>query len=217
MSYLFKKGLGYVHSLFSKNGEKSTKHLLAKGDVRAYDAMKNSYASKSDQAKFGADQGYIYDDALSNDNQQVYYNPESGKMLYSVTGTHNVSDIGTDFKLMTGGLKQTKRYKEAEDTFSLAKQKYQPKETVAFGTSLGGGIASNLDADRIVTLNKANAPFEKSGKRQVNIRTHGDIVSIFGANQKHMNTISSKGNLYDPMTWLNSHGSHNLKGKDLFI
>ena len=216
MSYLFKKGLGYVHSLFSKNGEKSTKHLLAKGDVRAYDAMKNSYASQSDQAKFGAEQGYVYDSALSNSNQQVYWNPESGKMLYSVTGTHNVSDIGTDFKLMTGGLKQTKRYKEAEDTFNLAKQKYQPKQTVAYGTSLGGGIASNLDADRIVTLNKANAPGAKTGKREVAIRTHGDVVSIFGANQKHMNTISG-GNLYDPMTWLNSHGSHNLKGKDLFI
>ena len=216
MSYLFKKGLGYVHSLFSKNGEKSTKHLLAKGDVRAYDAMKNSYASQSDQAKFGADQGYIYDGALSNDNQQVYYNPESGKMLYSVTGTHNISDIGTDFKLMTGGLKQTKRYKEAEDTFNLAKQKYQPKESVAYGTSLGGAIVSNLNADKIVSLNKANAIGAKTGKREVAIRTHGDIVSVFGANQKHMNTISG-GDLYDPMTWLNSHGSHNLKGKDLFI
>ena len=179
MSYLFKKGLGYVHSLFSKNGENQTKHLLAKGDVRAYDAMKNSYASQSDQAIFGASQGYIYDDALSNSNQQVYYNPESGKMLYSVTGTHNVSDIGTDFKLMTGGLKQTKRYKEAEDTFNLAKQKYQPKETVAYGTSLGGAISSNLDADRIVTLNKANAIGAKTGKREVAIRTQGDIVSIF--------------------------------------
>ena len=216
MSYLFKKGLGYVHSLFSKNGENQTKHLLAKGDVRAYDAMKNSYASQSDQAIFGASQGYIYDDALSNSNQQVYYNPDSGKMLYSVTGTRQVSDIGVDFQLMRGKLKDTKRYKEAEDTFNLAKQKYQPKETVAYGTSLGGAISSNLDADRIVTLNKANAIGAKTGKREVAIRTQGDVVSIFGANAKHMNTISG-GNLYDPMTWLNSHGSHNLKGKDLFI
>ena len=216
MSYLFKKGLGYVHSIFSKNGDKSTKHLLAKGDVRAYDAMKNSYASQSDQAKFGADQGYIYDDALSNDNQQIYYNPASQKMLYSVTGTHNISDIGTDFKLMTGRLNDTKRFKEAETTFNLAKQKYQPKESVAYGTSLGGAIASNLDADRIVTLNKANAIGAKTKKREVAMRTQGDIVSIFSANAKHQNTISG-GNLYDPMTWLNSHGSHNLKGKDLFI
>ena len=216
MSYLFKKGLGYVHSLFSKNGEKQTKHLLAKGDVRAYDAMKNSYASQSDQAKFGADQGYIYDDALSNSDTQVYYNPESGKMLYSVTGTHNVSDIGTDFQLMRGKLNDTKRFKQAEDTFNLAKQKYQPKETVAYGTSLGGAIASNLDADRIVSLNKANAIGAKTGKREVAIRTHGDIVSVFGANAKHMNTIGN-GDLYDPMTWLSSHGSHNLKGKDFFI
>ena len=216
MSYLFKKGLGYVHSLFSKNGEKQTKHLLAKGDVRAYDAMKNSYASQSDQAKFGQDQGYIYDDALSNDNQQVYYNPQSGKMLYSVAGTHNVSDIGTDFQLMRGKLNDTKRFKQAEDTFTLAKQKYQPKETVAYGTSLGGAISSQLDADRIVTLNKANAIGAKTGKREVAIRTHGDIVSVFGANAKHMNTIGG-GDLYNPMTWLNSHGSHNLKGKDLFI
>jgi hypothetical protein len=216
MSYLFKKGLGYVHSLFSKNGEKRTKHLLAKGDVRAYDAMANSYASQSDQSKFGADQGYIYDGALSNDNQQVYYNPTSQKMLYSVTGTHNISDIGTDFKLMTGRLNDTKRYKQAEDTFNLAKQKYQPKETVAYGTSLGGAIASNLDADRIISLNKANAIGAKTGKREVAIRTHGDIVSVFGANAKHMNTISG-GDLYTPSTWLNSHGSHNLKGKDLFI
>jgi len=153
---------------------------------------------------------------LSNDNQQVYYNPTSQKMLYSVTGTHNVSDIGTDFQLMRGKLNDTKRFKQAEDTFNLAKQKYQPKETVAYGTSLGGGIASQLDADRIVTLNKANAIGAKTGKREVAIRTHGDIVSVFGANAKHMNTIGG-GDLYNPMTWLNSHGSHNLKGKDLFI
>jgi hypothetical protein len=117
---------------------------------------------------------------------------------------------------MRGKLKDTKRYKQAEDTFSLAKQKYQPKETVAYGTSLGGAIASNLDADRIVTLNKANPIGAKTGKREVAIRSHGDVISIFGANAKHMNTISG-GDLYNPMTWLNSHGSHNLKGKNLFI
>jgi len=215
-SYIFKKGTGYIHSLFSKNGEKKTKHLLAKGDINAYDAMKNSYASQKDQSKFGAGQGYIYDSALSNDNQQVYYNPNTGKMLYSITGTHNLSDVATDFKLMTSGVKSTKRYKEAEDTFNLAKQKYNPKETVAYGTSLGGGIASNLDADRIITLNKANPIRAKTGKREVAIRTQGDIVSIFGANAKHMNTIGG-GNLTDPTTWLDAHGSHNLKGKDLFI
>ena len=217
-NYLFKKGVGYVHSLFSKNnnGEKRAKHLLAKGDINAYDAMKNSYAKQEDQEKFGSDKGYVYDRELSNDNQQIYYNPDSGKLLYSIAGSHTVQDIKTDFDLMRGKLKDTKRYKEAEDRFNLAKQKYQPKETVAYGTSLGGGIASNLDADRIITLNKANAPFAKTGSREVAIRTQGDIVSLFGANAKHMNTISG-GDLYNPMTWLSSHGSNVLKGKNLYI
>jgi hypothetical protein len=47
---------------------------------------------------------------LSNHNQKVYYNPTERKLLYNVSGTHNISDIGTDIYLALGGLKNTNRY-----------------------------------------------------------------------------------------------------------
>ena len=40
----------------------------------------------------------------------------------SVAGTHNLRDIGTDFMLGIGKLKNTSRYKEAKLTIDKAKK-----------------------------------------------------------------------------------------------
>lgn len=48
--------------------------------------------------------GYQIDKGLSNDNQQVYYNPESKKLLYNVTGSQSLNDwVNVDAKLALGG------------------------------------------------------------------------------------------------------------------
>ena len=209
---LYKKGFNMVSNLFKKKGNHKTK-MFKKGDLDLYEGFKNSYASRKDQEKFGADAGYIFDAELSNDNQQVYFNPTSQKMLYSVSGTHNLSDIGTDIQLMRGRLKDTKRYKQSQATLDKAKEKYQPESVTGYGTSLGGQIVNNLsDIDRKITLNKATPIFGKSSKGE-HIRSQGDIVSIFGANAKHAQTLSGGGDLFDPKTWLNAHSSDSIKGK----
>lgn len=213
-SYLFKKGVGYVHSLFTK--KKPKKDLLTEGDVDLHAVIKSSYGKEADQEKFAKDYNYIFDKELSNDNQQVYFNPENKHLMFSVTGTHNLADVGTDFKLMTGGLKQTKRFKEAEDTFAKAKSKYEPSSTTAVGHSMGGSITAKLNADKIVTYNKGMELGGKTRKRETAVRSTGDIISALGMGNKHMTTISG-GNLTDPSTWLRSHNSDVLKNRGLMV
>ena len=80
-AYIFNKGLQAYNSIFKKQSE-DPKSLFSKGNVDLHAAMKNSYARQKDQKRFGLEQGYSYDPELSNDNQQVYWNPESKKLLF---------------------------------------------------------------------------------------------------------------------------------------
>ena len=101
--------------------------------VSLHNVLKNSYKSKP----AGNMNGYELDKSLSNHNQQVYYNPNEKKLLMSVAGTHNLRDVGTDFMLGIGKLKNTSRYKEAKTIIDKAKNKYNPMKTVVAGHSLG--------------------------------------------------------------------------------
>jgi hypothetical protein len=69
-----------------------------------YDSLRVGYIS--DENNKGAEMakyGYQIDKKLSNENQQVYYNPESKKLLYNVTGSHNLTDwVNSDLKLALG-------------------------------------------------------------------------------------------------------------------
>jgi hypothetical protein len=60
--------------------------------------------SESQQGKEMSKYGYQIDKGLSNENQQVYYNPESKKLLYNVTGSQSLQDwVNSDAKLALGG------------------------------------------------------------------------------------------------------------------
>jgi hypothetical protein len=69
-----------------------------------YDSLRIGYLpSESQQGKEMAKYGYQIDKGLSNDNQQVYYNPDSKKLLYNVTGSHTLGDwVNSDLKLALG-------------------------------------------------------------------------------------------------------------------
>ena len=108
--------------------------------VSLHNVLKNSYKSKP----AGNMNGYELDKSLSNHNQQVYYNPNEKKLLMSVAGTHNLRDVGTDFMLGIGKLKNTSRYKEAKSTIDKAKNKYNPMKTVVAEHSLGSSIANYI-------------------------------------------------------------------------
>ena len=120
-------------------------------DLLLHDVIKNSY----NKNKLKNMKGYNLDESLSNHNQQVYYNPTKKSLLYSVAGTHNLNDAGTDFYLGIGKLKDTNRYKEADTNFKKAKSKYGVDNAKIVGHSLGGAIATyigNPDKDQIITI-----------------------------------------------------------------
>ena len=86
-------------------------------------------------------------------------------LLYSVSGTLFLTDVGTDAYLAVGKLKQTIRYKEAVDVLDEAKAKYKPSKTTAIGHSLGSAIVSYLPADKITTLDRGTTFFWKKCKK----------------------------------------------------
>lgn len=209
---IFKKfgATGQSKHVFKKGNPQRT--MLQKGCVGVYDALKNTYASQDKQAEFGKECGYEYDKELSNDNQQVYYNKDKNHLLFSVSGTHNMSDVGTDAMLMLGKLKDTKRYREAEMTLGKAKAKYNPTSTTGVAHSLGGSILSKLPVDKAITMNKGAEIGARTRNNETHIRTQGDIVSIFADGNKNTTTIHSKRNsLFDPNTWLRAHKTEQIK------
>jgi hypothetical protein len=72
--------------------------------VSLYDSLRIGYLPENKKGAEMAKYGYQIDKGLSNDNQQVYYNPESKKLLYNVTGSQSLNDwVNVDAKLALGG------------------------------------------------------------------------------------------------------------------
>jgi len=76
----------------------------SKPNLSLYDSLRVGYiGDENQQGKEMAKYGYTIDKGLSNDNQQVYYNPETKKLLYNVTGSHSLTDwVNSDLKLALG-------------------------------------------------------------------------------------------------------------------
>ena len=201
--------------------------------ISLYDTLKNSYDTRDNQKSKFKNQGYVYDSDLSNHNQQVYYSPSQKKLLYTVTGTHNLlSDLGTDiYGVLGGNLKNTNRYKEAQNTLNKAKQKYKPNETTITAHSLGGTIAQYISGknDKVLTLDKGATFFQKSRPNEQAFRSSGDLVSLLNANSKNMTTLknpstklsrtpytffSPTAQIYDAY---NAHNVDNIKNEKIFV
>jgi hypothetical protein len=183
-----------------------------------YDTLRVGYLpNEKQQGQEMAKYGYQIDKALSNDNQQVYYNPETKKLLYNVTGSHSLQDwVNSDLKLalgikknagkpiiergiesllpnswkkgfdrgyenVFGGLKDTTRYKQADETLKQAKAKYAPAETAITGHSLGGRIVQDIakGSDKVYALDAGSTIGQsvKGGPNRNIYRTAGDVVS----------------------------------------
>ncbi len=180
--------------------------------IDLFDVLNSSYGDSGANKKL-EQQGYKKDLSLSNDNQTVFYNPKEKKMVFSVAGTHNLSDVGTDVYLATGNLKSTNRYKSAKKTLDKARNKYKPSNVVVTGHSLGGAIAQYVakKEDKVVTFNKGATIGQKTRKNETAYRTKGDIVSIFSQKQ---NIVKNKKNMFDV---LGNHNLTNIKKKRIFV
>lgn len=168
-----------------KKDVKKSPPQVHKDGKSLYRVLKSSYGDRSVQREALKTEGYILDEDLSSHNQQVYYKPEERKLVYAVTGTHNLSDVGTDAALLVGSLKSTRRFKEADRVYKQAQQKYEPEKTTVVGHSLGGTIASEVasDKDRIITYNKGAFIKTKTRKNEETYHTFGDPISMLSGNQ----------------------------------
>jgi hypothetical protein len=101
-----------------------------------HDAIKTSYNQSDENIAKMKSKGYDYDRDLSDHNSQVFYRGSDKKLLYTVAGTHNLSDGFTDIYLGAGKLQDTDRFKNAKNKFEKAKQKYAPSNSTVVGHSL---------------------------------------------------------------------------------
>ena len=190
--------------------------------VKLYDALKASYGDKQANGKL-SQAGYKYDSMLSNHNQQVWFNPNDKKLLYNVAGTHNLSDWGTDAYLLAGKLKDTNRYKEADNILQQAKQKYNPANTTITGHSLGSTIANQIASkgagDQVYALDGGFTFGQNisNNKNFHNYRTGGDLVSLLSqskTNVNNMTTLANKNWFKDPLT---AHNVENIRNENIFV
>jgi hypothetical protein len=203
--------------------------------MRLAKTLKIGYESKEKQEKKMGRRGYVRDNELSSGNHQAYYNKNTKKLLFNVTGTHNFSDVITDGYLAFGGLKNTSRYKTADTALKKAKEKYNPINTSVVGHSLGGSIAGLISSknDKVTTLDGGYTIGQKTRSNNKAFRTDGDAVSILGANATHMMTLKNDnkdkyakigsnyglggaiaGKLIDTY---NAHDINNVKNEKIFV
>ena len=239
-----------------------------------YDTLRVGYLpSETQQGQEMAKYGYVIDKKLSNDNQQVYYNPETKKLLYNVTGSHSLQDwVNSDLKLalgvkknvgkpiiergiekllpeswkkgfdrgyenIFGGLKDTTRYKQADETLSLAKAKYAPAETAITGHSLGGRIVQDIAKgnDKVFALDAGSTIGQsvKGGPNRNIYRTAGDVVSGTTAWNPAVKTLANphtskilpalfsadpkKIAVAGAIDAFNSHSVENIRGSKIFV
>lgn len=190
-------------------------------DPTLYDFLSNSYDANKKQ-DIG---GYILDPELSTHNHQAYFHPQEKKLVFAVTGTHTLSDVGTDIKLGLGrGFKESHRYKSAESALENAKAKYGVESASVVGHSLGGAIAGNIASsqDKVITLNKGATIGQKVRQNEQGYRVAGDVVSALNANSTHMTTLEKKhssssgvGGLLQGA--LDSHNSENIKNEPIYV
>ena len=174
-----------------------------------HDVLKNGY-SKHEKGNIN---GYELDKELSNGNQQVYFNKEKNKLHYKVNGTRNLGDWITDAIALTGNLKNTSRYKQADITLKKAKDKYKINNASISAHSLGGAITSLISKkdDKVYTLDKYGLGNKIKSNEQA-FRTSGDIVSILNSNSKNMKTINNGG-----LNFIANHNVDKIKNKKIFI
>jgi len=187
-----------------------------------HSVLKEGYTEKSAEADL-QHSGYVKDKTLSSHNQQVWYNPETRKLLMNVAGTHNLQDVGTDLYLAFGKLEETKRFKEAKKTLQKAKKKYPELSTTVTGHSLGASIGENIvdDTDRFIGYNPGYTIGQKTRKQKKHkgeyrmYRSEGDLVSLLSHKKPGVGTLKSK--LSTKIHPLRAHEIQNIESENIFV
>jgi hypothetical protein len=185
--------------------------------VKLYDILKAFYDdNKKSKLK---EYGFDYQPAYSSGKLQTFWNPDDGILIFSVRGTdpRSLTDLQTDISLGLGRLKQTKRYKDADNMLKKAKANFKPKKTIVAGFSLGGAIASGIasSSDKVYTFNRGSTIGSKVRDNETSIRVKGDLVS---ANLSGAKTIPKDWTKTDLIsTALGSHELDQLKNDEVMV
>jgi hypothetical protein len=157
-------------------------------------AIQSSYGNKKAKQK-NLNEGYVKDKNLSNANQKVFYNPDTGNLLFNVAGSRTAKDfLYNDPMLALGLLKKTDRYKDAKKTLEQAKNIYQPTNTTVTGHSLAGTIGAGITSkkDKFLGFNAGYTiaqPTRSNKGMHKQYRTKGDAVSLLGLNSSNIKTL----------------------------
>ena len=189
-------------------------------NIDLYKPLKAGYSSRKVQKNSLKNDGYVFDGRLSNDNQQVYYRSTDKKLLINITGTHNLSDVGTDVYLGLGKLKDTNRFKEAGSINERAKKKYGVNSNIT-GHSLGGSIAQYIAGkdDQVYSLDKGATFGTTTRSNEKSYRTSGDLVSGLASGNTRVKTLSNPNNQTGirPLDAYLSHDISNIKNAGIFV
>lgn len=160
-----------------------------------YDSLRVGYIG--DENKQGKEMdrfGYKIDKGLSNENQQVYYNPETKKLLYNVTGSHSLQDwVNSDLKLALGVNKNAGKPIIERGIESLLPKSWKKGFDRGYENIFGGFKDTDRYKQADETLKKAKAKYQPSetsitghslgGRIVQDISKKGDKVYALDAGQ----------------------------------
>jgi len=144
---------------------------------------------------------YEVDKEMSGQRVQVYKNKNTGEVVVAHRGTQGIHDLGNDLKYALGfDLKNTERFKHAQDIQRKAEAKYGAEKITTIGHSIGSKIARDVgqNSKEVIELNPAyNIPdiTKPKSDKTYTIRTQFDPVSFLVPLFKKMDrttTIESK-------------------------
>jgi len=144
--------------------------------------LRASYKSNKKAHKLAKKIGFRLDHELSTKHAKVFYN-KRGEPYVAFRGTKfsDLNDIRTDLGIFGGNFKQSERYKESKKLIKKIRKKYYNKHLTALGHSLGGKIAEEVGADKVITAEKFVAP-DDIGRTlpatQYDIQNVADPVSL---------------------------------------
>ena len=171
--------------------------------------LKASYMNQKEAKKSLQEQGYKYNDKLSNNEAKVFEDAQ-GKPIVAFRGTKasKLKDLRSDVMLGLGLQKYDKRFRDSNALIKQVEKQYgQPVTSI--GHSLGGSLSQESNKKgQVITYNKGvglSSIGKTIPKTQQDYRTNQDLVSglSFLERKPHKNVTTFKTQT-DPLT------AHNL-------
>ena len=142
---------------------------------------------------------YKLDKDISNETTRVYW--DGKQCVIAIRGTNpTMNDWSNNLSYAMGTYKSTPRFKEAQDAYDKAVQKYGENNISVLGHSQGGGSSSFFPkAHEIITLNRAYKG-ESVPQNEWDIHATRDPVSMLLNLRKPPHDVPIKSISWNPLT-----------------